>query len=402
MLKIIPIQELTTGMFVNAVTKQSGKFKVKTKGLVRTEKVIEQLKQRGILEVEIDTEKSTVKTAEQDTSNADVANSKFQSATTPVEKEIPKASELYDNAKLIQQKLLDDVKQGKPLDLTPVSELSDQMIHSVFRNQDALLCMSRIREKDSYLLEHSLNVSILMTIFAKHLGFDDDLIEQLSMGGLLHDIGKVLTPDEVLHKPGRLSEEEYAIMKEHVVLGTQILESTPGLSSVTKEVAANHHERIDGSGYPNQLKGEELTIYSRMIAIVDAYDAITAERVYKVGASPNKAFAIMMKNPGEFDPQLLQQFIKAIGIHPVGTLVKLQNSKLAIVTKANKEFPLKPVVTVFYHAKQAHHLPIERVNLAKKSADSGYDIESSVKPEEFKINLSRFFKDVFVSSLQNS
>ncbi|WP_425439290.1 HD-GYP domain-containing protein [Pseudoalteromonas denitrificans] len=385
-------------MFVNNVIKQSGSVKIKNQGWVRTQSSINNLIHAGILEVEIDSSKTIeeeikapatpelpAKTEKHDPTHASVS----------MENEIGKAKKLYGEAKELQNKAFDNIKAGRKIEITPFKEVANGFIDSIFRNQDALACITRIREKDAYLLEHSINVSVLMTIFAKHLHIDRDIIHELATGALLHDIGKIKIKDNILNKPGKFTESEFDEMKNHARYSKESLEEA-GLSGIAVEIAGYHHERLDGKGYPYGLKGDEISQYVRMISIVDVYDALTAKRIYKDDMSPIKAFKILKsETPESFDTELLNQFIACIGIHPVGTLVKLTSQKLGIVSKSNFEKPLKPWVKIFYSAKHHQHTPIKDINLAKKSCTD--EIESSVKPEDFNIELMRFLKTAFLN-----
>lgn len=259
----------------------------------------------------------------------------------------------------------------------------------MFTHGDAMLCLARIRAKDAYLMEHSMNVAILLANFGRYLGLERSVLKELTLGGLLHDVGKIMTPDEVLNKPGKLTDEEFAIMRQHVVHSYEILSNTPGITPTMLEVAANHHERLDGTGYPQRLKGDQLSLYTRMSGIVDVYDAITADRVYKAGMQPTQAFRILLKGlHSHFDAELVTKFIKCMGVYPVGTLVQLSNQRLAIVMQRNQQEPLKPVVKVIYHATQRHYLDVQWLDLAKNGVQE--TIENTVDPKEFGINLANF------------
>ena len=254
--------------------------------------------------------------------------------------------------------------------------------------------MTRLRIKDEYLVEHSLNVSILMTLFAKHLAFDREIIEKLALGAFLHDIGKVLVPPEILHKPGKLTPQEYEVMKSHVDLGLEVLKENPDLPELVIEIVQQHHERLDGKGYPKQLTEQQISQVGRMIAIVDSYDAMTADRVYKVGMHPIKAFKILMKDaPDSYDNTLVEQFVNCLGIYPIGTLVKLTSGKLGLISRLNKSQPLLPFVRVFYNTRLNQAIAMEELDLSQtKHKDQ---IDCCIKPGEFNINLLRFFKAAF-------
>ena len=392
-MKVISISQLQPGMFVQSVTKQTGRIKIKNQGWVKTQASIDKLKKAGILEIEIDPDK-TLTTPEPDTqAPAPKAEIKKRDPWLKVhssEQEMGKAKKLYDEAKTLQQKAFGDIKAGRDIDIAPFKELASGFMDSIFRNQDALACLTQMRQKDAYLLEHSINVSILMGIFAKHLGIERDIIVELTTGALLHDIGKIKIPDEVLNKPGRFSDDEFKIMQNHALYSKQILEEA-GLTGIAVDIAGLHHERLDGKGYPFAKKGDEISQYVRMASIVDVYDALTAERVYKAGMEPIKAFKILKDGcPDSFDGDLVTKFIQCIGIHPVGTLVKLESQKLAVVTRSNPTSPLKPQVKVFYNAKHSHYTEIHDIDLANSRCHE--NLEAAIKPTDFNIDLIKFFK----------
>ncbi|WP_440905482.1 HD-GYP domain-containing protein [Catenovulum sp. SX2] len=397
MRKIIPLSEVKIGMYVIEVTKQTGQVAVKTCGWIKKAQVLDTLAKKGVVEVAIDPDKTIHPDKDNDrpdiNSTASSTERKDNIKPASVGLEMKKAKKLYSEAINLQQKIIDGIKQGHSIEIGPVKELTNQLIDSIFRNQDALACMTRIRDKDAYLYEHSLNVSILMAIFAKHLGYLDEEIEHLAQSAFLHDIGKVLVPDEILHKPGRLTEDEFEIMQKHVEYGVETLQQSQGISDECIEIVSLHHEKLNGLGYPKGLGEAQIKTEGRMLTIVDIYDAMTAERVYKKGMTPSAAFKIMLSmTPAELDAELLQQFIKCMGIHPVGTVVLLNSGKLAIVTEANRINPLQPVVKVFYHVKHKRYSEIKDVNLAKAGCTES--IDKAVKPEQFGVELIKFFKQV--------
>ncbi|CAM2803269.1 HD-GYP domain-containing protein [Pseudoalteromonas distincta] len=385
-------------MFVQSVTKQTGSIKVTNQGWVKTLESIDKLKRAGILEVIIDPSKTLVDTVfEKDSITISLEKIKRDpwQKTVSSEQEMGKAKKLYDEAKTLQLKAFKDIEAGRNINIAPFRELAGGFMESVFRNQDALACLTQMRQKDAYLLEHSINVSILMSIFAKHLDIEKDIIIELTTGALLHDIGKIKIPDEVLNKPGRFTEAEFEVMKKHSLFSKEILEKA-GLTGVAVDIAGMHHERLDGKGYPFGKKGDEISQYVRMASIVDVYDALTAERVYKAGMEPIRAFKILKDGcPDSFDSVLLTKFIQCIGIHPVGTLVKLSSQKVGLVTESNPSKPLKPVVKTFYSAKHSRYTQIQNIDLSsKKTLDT---LESAIKPKEYNIDLERFYKNSILS-----
>jgi len=193
-----------------------------------------------------------------------------------------------------------------------------------------------------------------------------EAIKEMAMGGLLHDVGKARIPDNILNKPAKLSDDEFSRMQSHVTQGVVLLQQADGVSDIAMRVAAEHHERFDGTGYPDKLAGEKISVYGQMAAIVDVYDAISSERVYHKGMPPTQALKKLLEwSSHHFDPQLVQAFIRAIGIYPTGTLVQLESKRLGVVVEQNEGNLLEPVVRVFYHAGKLHYIPPETLNLAK-------------------------------------
>ncbi len=387
---VIPVSQLKPGMYVFAIASQTGAMEIAQTGMVTNPQQVEALIRRGVLTVRVDLARSKLPgggTA----SPADVVTNGAGSSRQigSGEGRELKIRRLYQEARELQGKFIRHLKAGEPIDITPLAAVAEEMVDTMFTHGDAMLCLARIRAKDAYLMEHSMNVAILLANFGRYLGLDRSVLKELTLGGLLHDVGKIMTPDEVLNKPGKLTDEELEVMREHVVHSHDILAATAGITPIMLEVAANHHERIDGTGYPRRLKGDQLSLYTRMSGIVDVYDAVTADRVYKNGMQPTQAFRILLKGVDlHFDADLVTRFIKCMGVYPVGTLVQLSNQRLAIVMQRNEQQPLKPVVKVIYHAGHRHYLEVQWLDLAKNGVQE--TIESTVDPKEFGINLANF------------
>ncbi|MGL4715902.1 MAG: HD-GYP domain-containing protein [Aeromonas sp.] len=388
---VIPINRLTPGMYVTAIASQTGGIEIDRTGLVTNVAQITDLVRQGVLTVAIDLARSELAAPANDpvtTPGQNISRSQVARQANSERREL-KIRRLYQEARELQGKFIRHLKAGEPIDITPLAEVAEEMVDTMFTHGDAMLCLARIRAKDAYLMEHSMNVAILLANFGRYLGLERPVLKELTLGGLLHDVGKILTPDEVLNKPGKLTEEEFTVMRQHVVHSYNILKKTPGITAIMMEVAANHHERLDGTGYPRQLKGDQLSLYARMSSLIDVYDAITADRVYKAGMSPTQAFRILLKGAHQhFDAELVTKFIKCMGVYPVGTLVQLSNQRLAIVMQRNDLQPLKPVVKVIYHATQHHYLEVQLLDLAKSGVQEC--IEHAVDPKTFNISLAHF------------
>jgi putative nucleotidyltransferase with HDIG domain len=387
---VIPVSQLQPGMYVIAITSQTGAMEIAQMGLVTNRKQIESLVRRGVITVRLDLSRSKLAGIEQIIAPEPISpSSPRPSGSASGEGRELKIRRLYQEARELQGKFIRQLKAGEPIDITPLATVAEEMVDTMFSHGDAMLCLARIRAKDAYLMEHSMNVAILLANFGRYLGLERDVLKELTLGGLLHDVGKIMTPDEVLNKPGKLTDEEFGVMRQHVVHSAEILLATAGITPTMLEVAANHHERLDGSGYPRHLKGEQLSLYTRMSGIVDVYDAVTADRVYKQGMQPTQAFRILLKGADQhFDRALVTRFIKCMGVYPVGTLVQLSNQRLAIVMQRNAKEPLKPVVKVIYHATQRHYLEVQWLDLARNGGQES--IESTVDPKEYGIDLAHF------------
>jgi len=396
----ITIDELIPGMYVKSFS-DNAKLNIKSEGYISCQESISQLRKANIASLVIVPEKqkqsvnvdkvfSDIKTTKQ------IAKKKNSNKSNiSLDDELKKASGLYKSAKSLQSKILKQIKQEKSLPIADVQQTTDAMVDSIFRNQDALTCMSRLQTKDSYLIEHSLNVSILMSVFAKHLGMDKRLIQEVALGAFLHDIGKVLIPADILNKRTALTKQNENIMRSHVALGLKTLENAPSVSHIAMKMVQEHHERLDGSGYPKQLKGDEISKYGRMVAIIDSYDAMTSERPYKKSVHPINAFKILIaESPNCYDEELVEKFIQCLGVYPVGTLVKLNSGKLGLISKLNSKKPLHPYVRVFYNTRMNQAIPIKEINLSESKYKD--QIDCCIKPEKFNINLLSFFKNAFI------
>ena len=390
------IARLSIGSYVVAIVKQRGTHQLRHQGWVKDLRVIEKLIELGVERVSIDTSKVLEKETKK---SEDIQIDKKKSSTNRPPKyknknrakSLKQAKLLFDEAKQIQQKIFDDILAGCQVEFQAVKEITQQTTETIFDNPDALACIINIRAKDDYLLEHSASVSILITIFARHLKLDKQLSEELAIGAFLHDVGKIKIPDAILNKPGKLTEAEFEIMKTHVNHSVQIITETPGISDLSLSVAASHHEKLDGSGYPQGLRSNNISQYSRMITICDIYDALTADRVYKDGLAQVKSFSILLKMAEQnmLDRSLVNQFIKCMGVYPVGSLVKLSSNQLAVVEERNPEDPIRPKVKTFYSVSQNHFVGSKKIDL---SDDNNEQIEKGVRANEFNLDMNKILE----------
>lgn len=259
--------------------------------------------------------------------------------------ELVRARESYEQARKYIDQLLRDVANGQPFDLVQVRSIIQSCVTSIMANANAMFWLSRIRHQDAYTAEHCLRVGILAISFGRFLDLPPEELEVLGLCGMLHDIGKMRIPPEVLNKPGALTKEEMDIMKTHPQHGFDLLGSHHQLAAIVRDATLSHHERMDGQGYPNALPSASISRYARIISIVDAYDAITSDRCYKKGAPAAEALRILYKCGGtQFDKELVEVFIKMIGLYPPGSLVEMSSGEVAVVLSTDPNQKLRPLL----------------------------------------------------------
>ncbi|TAL05659.1 MAG: HD-GYP domain-containing protein [Porticoccaceae bacterium] len=288
----------------------------------------------------------------------------------PVRYEHAGARNVLDAGRVNVKGLLKSAQMGQMLDTEAAESVVDSCVGSILRNPEALLWMTKIKDMNEYTAEHCLNVCVLAIAFGRHLRMSEEELRLLGLCGLLHDVGKMRIPSEILDKPGRLTQEEFAIMKQHTVVGYELLqEQSTSLNTAALDVALNHHERPDRGGYPRGLGERELTEFSRIIAVVDAYDAITSNRCYAPALPSAEAQKIIFENRGtQFDEAIALQFIQAIGPYPPGTLVELRNGMAGIVLAGKVRFRHLPTVLLL---RDANKQPMEERTVELDLTDTG-------------------------------
>ncbi|MGE5468911.1 MAG: HD-GYP domain-containing protein [Ignavibacteria bacterium] len=369
MLKKITVAQLRTGMYVHDLNCDWTDHPfLRNQFLVEDEAMLGKILAAPIPEVWIDTDRGLDVAPTATSPEAPAAS--FTSPADPIavpdlSAEVQRARKLHREANRLVSDLLADARMGKQLQVERCEPVVEGILDSIFRKPDALLPLAQVKSRDEYTFQHSVAVAALAAAFGRTLDMSRETIKELAIGGLLHDVGKALVPDAILNKPGKLSEEEFAVMKGHASHGAELLRQTPGISEIAFAAAAEHHERFDGTGYPRGLKGDGISIYGQMLAIVDVYDAITSLRVYHKGMPPTEALRNMFQwSKCHFSPSLVQAFIKGIGIYPAGSLVRMESGRMGIVREVVPEQLLQPVVKVFFDADKRCYVPPEIVALA--------------------------------------
>ncbi|KAI5915344.1 HD-GYP domain-containing protein [Thauera sp. 2A1] len=381
MIKLIPIGRLRPGMYIHDLN--CGWLQhdfVRNRFLVEGEDDVRKVRAIGVREVYVDTARGLDPDA-LPLAPAAAPAAAPASGEAPAVRTGSKAANAFERARALHREatqivrdMLVDIRLGKQIELEKVEPLVTRIVDSIFTQQDALLPLARLKQHDNYTFQHSVSVCALMTAFARTLELPREIIREIAIGALLHDVGKARVPDEILNKPARLTDAEFEKMKNHVVQSKIILQATPGISDIALDVAAQHHERHDGTGYPNRLKGEAISLYGQMGAIVDVYDAITSNRVYHKGMPPTEALRKILEwSAMHFKPTLVQAFIRSVGIYPTGSLVRLESRRLAVVQAQHADKPMQPTVKVIFHTA-GHYLQPEDVDL-RRSQDQivGYE-----------------------------
>ncbi len=260
---------------------------------------------------------------------------------------LPEAIMLHSAAKDYIGSVLEDVRLGKSIDTGNARELADRLAENIVKNENAMVWLTQLKNRDEYTSMHSINVCVLSLLFGRFLGLGEEELCHLGLGALLHDVGKMRVPNEILNKPGTLDSGEREIMNRHPELGHAILKGHDDLHPAVLEIALSHHERYDGSGYPRGLKGKVLNQYALIVSIIDFYDAVTSDRAYHIGISPHEALNMMYAEAAKsFPKQLVESFIQCLGIYPIGSLVELESGEVGVVMTVNRQHRLNPILTV--------------------------------------------------------
>lgn len=317
--------------------------------------------------------------------------------TRPLSREIPRAQEAWSNTQAFVERVTRNIEQGNDLNLQDARPVIRECVESIKANASAMFWMSRIKSRDAYTAEHCLRVAVFTVAFARFLGMPDDDLEIAGMCGLLHDLGKLKVPSEILNKPGALSREEFAIMQKHTTFGYELLRADTTLDPIIRDVTRHHHERIDGSGYPQQLQEWQISRFARLVSIVDAFDAMTSDRCYRDGIPASDAIRILYRNRGrQFDADMVEAFIRMIGIYPPGTLVELTTGEVALIVAVHPGKKLKPRVEVLLDAEKkavtprtidlANPTPGEQPEIVRPLPDGAFGISLQTRIQQIVTN----------------
>ena len=385
MLKKVDSSQLKVGMYVHDLSCDwmTHPF-VRNRFLLRSDDEIRKIVQAGIHDVVIDSGKGldvqdapTVAQARAETERelVQIAAAAPQVVTrVSLGMELARATQVRRQASSLVRTVMADVRMGKAVEIDRVQHTVQDITESILRNPGALVGLLRIKNKDDYTFLHSVSVCALLVAFCRSRGVDGATTHQAGLGGLLHDTGKALVPDSVLNKPGPLTPEEFSLIKRHPRDGYDILCRSPELGAIPLDIALHHHERRDGSGYPDHLAGDAISELAQMAAIVDVYDALTSDRSYHKGVAAAEALRKIYEwSKFHFNPVFAQDFMRCVGIYPVGTMVMLESGRLAVVIEAHESNLLAPKVNVFFSTKSNAYIKPETVDLSRGFGFGGGD-----------------------------
>jgi len=362
-LQTIPVGDIRLGMLVHAIAEQVGKLSVINKGKVKHLTIIEKLIASGVKSVIVENFPLINEQRKRIKSKKLASNTRSSSISDDIS-ELAEASLLLKRSEKMYAKYTESVQKDLVVDFSATKPLVSAVYQNLAKNPDALLCMSMIMHSSDYLANHSIHVATLICYFAQKLNMSKTECEQLTLVGYLFDIGMVKTPSTIRNKVGPLDDQEKAEIHRHVQHSLDILEPLK-LDPQCLLAIEQHHERLDGSGYPNAYSGSKIHKFSRILAIIDCYDALTTLRIHKMPLSPAAAMKVLSNPDYGYDQKLVLQFIRCIGIYPVGSLVILSDKSIALVTKTHKESPTAPEVKVFYSLLGNHFVPPTFINLAE-------------------------------------
>ncbi|MES2126119.1 MAG: HD-GYP domain-containing protein [Pseudomonadota bacterium] len=384
MLKKVDSSQLKVGMYIHDLSCDwmTHPF-VRNRFLIASENEIRKIINAGIHDVVIDNTKGldvqdapTLAEAQARTELeiAEIAAKPVVVTRVSLGEELKRAAMIRHQASGLVRTVMQDARLGKAIELDQVSPVVENITASILRNPGALVGMLRIKTKDDYTFLHSVSVCTLLVAFCRSRNMASDITYQAGLGGLLHDTGKALVPDNILNKPGPLTDEEFAIIRRHPQDGYDILLMSPDIGPIPLDITLHHHERRDGSGYPDKQGEGSISELAQMAAIVDVYDAITADRCYHKGMSAAEALRKIYEwSKFHFNPTYAQEFMRCVGIYPVGTMVMLESGRLAVLIEPHETNLLAPKVNVFFNTRTNVYIKPETVDLSRGLGFGGGD-----------------------------
>ena len=321
-----------------------------------------------------------------------------EAGSVPIADEMRRAAKICAKSKEAVVSMFQHARMGKAIEAENVVPLVEELYRSVVRNPGALISIARLKNADDYTYMHSVAVCALMIALARQLRTSEDDVRAAGLAGLLHDVGKMAIPLEVLNKPSKLSDEEFELVKGHPREGYRMLLQGRDISATALDVCLHHHEKVDGTGYPDGLAADNISLFAKMGAVCDVYDAITSNRPYKNGWNPGEAVRKMAEwSKGHFDLKVFHAFVKSVGIYPVGALVRMRSRRLGVIIDRSDGSLLQPKVKVFYSMKSQARLVPEVLDLMNPRC--GDEIAANEDPAKWQFaDLEQLWRETAVGA----
>ena len=393
----ISIDDLIPGMFVEDVLNKDGVLLLSADNVVTDGEQIETLRNQGVssLYINIQKGKDTPLKIGENAPGADPTKREVE-----YYKELEQAKTIHRKTVATAREALDSIRLGQNFSASKIEEAAQDIVESILRNPDALISLCQIKGYDEYTYTHSVNVSVLSTSLAYSLGYNRDRLLEVGVGGVLHDIGKMRVPENILNKPGKYLDWEFNIMKRHPEYGLSIVNEKKGISEVSKSMIIQHHERYNGKGYPHGLKGQEIAEIGLISAVVDVYDALTSNRVYRAAWTPQKALAFIFQGCDEdYSREIVERFTRQMGIYPVGSFVRLMSGEMGVVVRVDRGNLLSPVVLMLFDVAGNRRTPPVEYDLSLKQKEengSRFGVEVSLNPRPYKVDVAEYIKEKLV------
>ncbi|WP_268799641.1 HD-GYP domain-containing protein [Pseudomonas huanghezhanensis] len=370
MLRKILVCDLTVGMYIHEFCRPwvDDPFWINNvESLLQDAAVLERIWQSSTTEVWIDTARGlqpSVNSAAAAPGTQQEIPTVSDASPSTMNEELARARMICGRAKAAVIAMFSEAKMGRAIQSEDVDLMVEEISNSVMRNPHALISLSRLKTSDEYTYMHSVAVCALMVALARQMALSEAQVREAGVAGLMHDVGKMMISNAILNKPDRLTPDEFETMKYHPEAGVKILQENHHMTQAVKDVCLHHHEKIDGTGYPHHLSGDQISVFAKMGAICDVYDAVTSERPYKKGWDAAYSIREMASWKGHFDPMVFQHFVRTVGIYPVGALVRLKSEQLGVVIEQSSKSLLKPVVKVFMSTRTRMNVEPAVINLA--------------------------------------
>ncbi len=339
-MRLVPLSSLREGSeLAKTIFDPEGRILL-AKGVIIKSNIIKRIRAAGIMSVYINDEYS-------DTEIEDIIKPELRQK---VVKTIKDSFNKFFGFTSSNGKINKNVSKQIDQNMMNINFLVSSIVDEIYSQKDILIKIVDIKTLDNYIYEHCVSVAILSIIMGIELKFNKDKLTHLAFGAILHDLGKTYVPKEILLKKGKLDDNEYDIIKNHSKQGYEYLKDNMYVSSIPRVITLQHHERVDGTGYPNGLKGDEINDCAKIVAIADVYDALTSDRPYRAAMSPNEALEYIMGASGTlFDYEMVRAFVRRVVPYPEGTLVKLSNGDVGVVEETNAKFTLRPKIKLIMH-----------------------------------------------------